>query len=54
MLGSGREEAYLALGADTVGGINPDVLGDDCALLVELQEFLELFPVSQRSPMPVE
>lgn len=46
----GREDAYLALGADTVGGINPDVLGDDRASLWELEVFLELFFVSEWSP----
>ena len=32
-----------ALGADAVGTVNPDVLGDDGALLVELQVFFKLW-----------
>jgi len=32
----------LAFGADAVRAVNPDVLGDDRALLVELEVLLEL------------
>ena len=32
----------LAFGAHAVAGVNPDVLGDDAALLVEFEVFLEL------------
>jgi len=32
-----------ALGADAVGTVNPDVLGDDGAPLVELQVFFKLW-----------
>lgn len=31
----------LALGAHTAGGVNPDILGDDGALLWQLQVFFE-------------
>jgi hypothetical protein len=34
---------HLALGAGTTGAVNPDILGDDGALLVELVIEVELY-----------
>jgi len=40
------EKTYLALAANLLGAVNPDVLGNDGTLLVEIKVFLELFRVS--------
>jgi len=37
---------HLALGASSARCVNPDVLGDDGTLLIELEVFLELCRVS--------
>jgi len=39
----GRKTTDPALGAEAVGTVNPDVLGDDGAPLVELQVFFKLW-----------
>lgn len=38
----GRTVTHPALGADAVGAVNPDVLGDDGALLAQLEVLLKL------------
>ena len=39
-------KTYLALAANLLGAVDPNVLGNDGALLVEIKVFLELFRVS--------
>lgn len=36
-----RDVLYLALGAHAAGGVDPDIFGDDGALLRQLQVLLE-------------
>lgn len=47
MGGKDRAIAYLALGADSIGAVNPDVLGNDPLIsalaLLELEVLLQLF-----------
>lgn len=37
-----KEPAHLALGSHPIASIDPDILGDDGALLLELEIFLQL------------
>jgi hypothetical protein len=41
--------SYLGLGTDATNGINPDILGQGLASLVQAQVLEELFPVSHIS-----
>ena len=50
MLTSIADFTDLALGAGAAGAIYPDILGDDCALLGELEELPELIVKSVRDP----
>jgi hypothetical protein len=48
MVKKGGRQAYARLGASGTEGVDPDVLGHDGALLVELEVLVQLQPLSAK------